>query len=160
MDELGIPAAYSVVSIYTDIDANNTVIANELQELGLDYPNMTFENWSSDVRTYKVYNLLVSIFSVTFIAILIFVTFTMMLIQLFIKTRLSLSTYTLYRINGLTFGKLIRSLILQLLMVYSVGVVYLALPHRSYIIKLLFPLRYPITLDTLILGGISNSICT
>ena len=45
LDELGIPAAYSVVSIYTDIDANNTVIANELQELGLDYPNMTFENW-------------------------------------------------------------------------------------------------------------------
>ena len=134
LDELGIPAAYSVVSIYTDIDANNTVIANELQELGLDYPNMTFENWSSDVRTYKVYNLLVSIFSVTFIAILIFVTFTMLLIQLFIKTRLSLSTYTLYRINGLTFGKLIRSLLLQLLMVYSVGVV-LSAPMTWLLIK-------------------------
>ncbi len=134
LDELGIPAAYSVVSIYTDIDANNTVIANELQELGLDYPNMTFENWSSDVRTYKVYNLLVSIFSVTFIAILIFVTLTMLLIQLFIKTRLSLSTYTLYRINGLTFGKLIRSLILQLLMVYSVGGV-LSVPMTWLLIK-------------------------
>ena len=134
LDELGIPAAYSVVSIYTDIDANNTVIANELQELGLDYPNMTFENWSSDVRTYKVYNLLVSIFSVTFIAILIFVTFTMLLIQLFIKTRLSLSTYTLYRINGLTFGKLIRSLLMQLLMVYSVGVV-LSVPMTWLLIK-------------------------
>ncbi|MBE6694597.1 MAG: hypothetical protein E7589_07520 [Ruminococcaceae bacterium] len=134
LDELGIPATYSVVSIYTDIDADNTVIANVLQELGLDYPNMTFENWSSDVRTYKVYNLLVSIFSVTFIAILIFVTFTMLLIQLFIKTRLSLSTYTLYRINGLTFGKLIRSLILQLLMVYSVGVV-LSVPMTWLLIK-------------------------
>ena len=134
LDELGIPAAYSVVSIYTDVDANNTLIAKELQVLGLDYPNMTFENWSSDVRTYKVYNLLVAIFAVTFMVILTVVTFTMLLIQLVIKTRLSLSTYALYRINGLSFRKLIASLLLQLVVAFSIGAT-LSVPMTWLVIK-------------------------
>ncbi len=134
LDELGIPATYSVVSIYTDIDANNTLIAKELQVLGLDYPNMTFENWSSDVRTYKIYNLLVTIFAVTFMGILTVVTFTMLLIQLVIKTRLSLSTYTLYRINGLSFRKLIASLLLQLVAAFSIGAI-LSVPMTWLLIK-------------------------
>ena len=33
-------------------------------------------------------------------------------------------------------------------------------PNRSYSIRLLLPFRYPINPDTLILGGISSSICT
>ena len=134
LDELGIPAAYSVISIYTDVGANNTLIAKELQVLGLDYPNMTFENWSSDVRTYKIYNLLVAIFAVTFMVILTVVTFTMLLIQLVIKTRLSLSTYTLYRINGLSFRKLIASLLLQLVAAFSIGAI-LSVPMTWLIIK-------------------------
>lgn len=134
LDELGIPATYSAVSIYTDVDANNTLIAKELQVLGLDYPNMTFENWSSDVRTYKIYNLLVAIFAVTFMVILTVVTFTMLLIQLVIKTRLSLSTYTLYRINGLSFRKLIASLLLQLVAAFSIGAI-LSVPMTWLLIK-------------------------
>ena len=134
LDELGIPTTYSVVSIYTDVDANNTLIAKELQVLGLDYPNMTFENWSSDVRTYKIYNLLVAIFAVTFMVILTVVTFTMLLIQFVIKTRLSLSTYTLYRINGLSFRKLIASLLLQLVAVFTIGTI-LSAPMTWLIIK-------------------------
>lgn len=134
LDELGIPTTYSVVSIYTDVDANNTLIAKELQVLGLDFPNMTFENWSSDVRTYKIYNLLVTIFAVTFMVILTVVTFTMLLIQFVIKTRLSLSTYTLYRINGLSFRKLIASLLLQLVAAFSIGAI-LSVPMTWLIIK-------------------------
>lgn len=144
LDELGIPAAYSVVSIYTDVDANNTLIAKELQVLGLDYPNMTFENWSSDVRTYKIYNLLVAIFAVTFMTILTVVTFTMLLIQLVIKTRLSLSTYTLYRINGLSFRKLIASLLLQLVAAFSIGAI-LSVPMTWLIIKKSFNILGAIT---------------
>ena len=144
LDELGIPATYSVVSIYTDIDANNTLIAKELQVLGLDYPNMTFENWSSDVRTYKIYNLLVAIFAVTFMVILTVVTFTMLLIQLVIKTRLSLSTYTLYRINGLSFQKLIASLLLQLVAAFSIGAI-LSVPMTWLIIKKSFNILGAIT---------------
>ena len=144
LDELGIPATYSVVSIYTDIDANNTLIAKELQVLGLDYPNMTFENWSSDVRTYKIYNLLVAIFAVTFMVILTVVTFTMLLIQLVIKTRLSLSTYTLYRINGLSFRKLIASLLLQLVAAFSIGAI-LSVPMTWLIIKKSFNILGAIT---------------
>lgn len=144
LDELGIPAAYSVVSIYTDVDANNTLIAKELQVLGLDYPNMTFENWSSDVRTYKIYNLLVAIFAVTFMVILTVVTFTMLLIQLVIKTRLSLSTYTLYRINGLSFRKLIASLLLQLVAAFTIGTI-LSAPMTWLIIKIGFNISSTIT---------------
>ena len=144
LDELGIPAAYSVVSIYTDVGANNTLIAKELQVLGLDYPNMTFENWSSDVRTYKIYNLLVAIFAVTFMVILTVVTFTMLLIQLVIKTRLSLSTYTLYRINGLSFRKLIASLLLQLVAAFSIGAI-LSVPMTWLIIKKSFNILGAIT---------------
>lgn len=144
LDELGIPAAYSVISIYTDVGANNTLIAKELQVLGLDYPNMTFENWSSDVRTYKIYNLLVAIFAVTFMVILTVVTFTMLLIQLVIKTRLSLSTYTLYRINGLSFRKLIASLLLQLVAAFSIGAI-LSVPMTWLIIKKSFNILGAIT---------------
>ena len=144
LDELGIPAAYSVVSIYTDVGANNTLIAKELQVLGLDYPNMTFENWSSDVRTYKIYNLLVAIFAVTFMVILTVVTFTMLLIQLVIKTKLSLSTYTLYRINGLSFRKLIASLLLQLVAAFSIGAI-LSVPMTWLIIKKSFNILGAIT---------------
>ncbi len=134
LNELGIPATYSVISIYTDVDANNTLIAKELQVLGLDYPNMIFENWSSDVRTYKIYNLLVAIFAVTFMVILTVVTFTMLMIQFVIKTRFSLSTYTLYRINGLSFRKLIASLLLQLVAAFSIGAI-LSVPMTWLIIK-------------------------
>lgn len=144
LDKLEIPASYSVISIYTDVNADNAVIADELRSLGLEYPNMTFENWSSDVRTYKMFNLLVSIFSVTFMAILTVVTFTMLLIQFYIKTRLSLSTYTLYRINGLSFRKLLVSLLLQLFVVFSVGTV-LSVPMTWLLIKNSFKVATTIT---------------
>lgn len=144
LDKLEIPASYSVISIYTDVNADNAVIADELRTLGLEYPNMTFENWSSDVRTYKMYNLLVSIFAMTFIAILTVVTFTMLLIQFYIKTRLSLSTYTLYRINGLSFRKLLVSLLLQLFVVFSVGMV-LSVPMTWLLIKKSFKIATTIT---------------
>lgn len=144
LDKLEIPASYSVISIYTDVDANNNFIADELQVLGLKYPNMTFENWSSDVRTYKIYNLLVSVFAVTFMAILTVATFTLLLIQFYIKTRLSLSAYTLYRINGLSFEKLIVSLLLQLLTVFSVGTL-LSVPMTWLLIKNSFKIATTIT---------------
>jgi len=105
---------------------------------------MTFENWSSDVRTYKIYNLLVAIFAVTFMVILTVVTFTMLLIHLVIKTRLSLSTYTLYRINGLSFRKLIASLLLQLVAAFSIGAI-LSAPMTWLIIKIGFNISSTIT---------------
>lgn len=122
LDELDIPARYSVVSIFTDTDADNEKIAEELQTLGLSLPNMTLENRSSDVRTYKILNLLVAIFSVTLITIIVVITFAVLTILQLTKTRLNLPTFRLYRVNGLGFRKLIRILALQLLTFYVAGV--------------------------------------
>lgn len=121
LDKLEIPAGYSVVSIYTDINADNEKIAEELQTLGLSRPNMTFEDRSSDVRTYKILNLLVRIFSVTLITIMAVITLAVLTMLLFTKTRLSLPDFLLYRMNGLSFLKLIRFLTLQLLVFYAIG---------------------------------------
>lgn len=112
--------------------------------MGLAYQNMTFENWSSDVRTYKIYNLLVLFFALTLMFILAVVTLTMLLIQFYFKTKLSLSTYTLYRINGLSFRKLIVSLLLQLFIVFSIGTV-LSVPMSWLLIKNSFMIATSVT---------------
>lgn len=134
LDKLNIPALYSVISIYTDVNANNDLIAAELESEGLSLPYMTFENWSSDVRNYKIYNLLVSIFAVTLVVILTVVAFVLFLSQFYIKTSLGLPIYALYRINGLNFNSLLLSCFAQVIGTYLIGAV-LSIPITTYLLK-------------------------
>lgn len=134
-DVLGVPAKYSTLSIYTDNKADNEKIAAELSELCVNYPKMTFENWSSDIRSYKIYNMLVGIFAVTFIIILIVSSLILLSSQLYIKTRLSASSYSLFRINGLSFRKLLASLSLQNIVMFIIGAI-LSYPITQQLIKI------------------------
>lgn len=120
-DVLGVPAKYSTISIYTDDKADNDNIASELSELCVGYPKMTLENWSSDIKSYKIYNMLVYIFAVTLIVIIVISSLILLSSQMYIKTKLSASSYSLFRINGLSFKKLLSSLCLQNILMFIIG---------------------------------------
>lgn len=120
-DVLGVPAKYSTISIYTDNKADNDNIASELSELCVGYPKMTLENWSSDIKSYKIYNMLVYIFAVTLIVIIVISSLILLSSQMYIKTKLSASSYSLFRINGLSFKKLLSSLCLQNILMFIIG---------------------------------------
>ena len=134
-ETLGVPTKYSTLSIYTDNNADNAKIAEDISELCLKYPKMTFENWSSDIESYKIYNMLVRLFTVTFIVILIISSLALLSSQLYIKTMMSSSSYSLYRLNGLSFGMLFRSLWLQNIIIYVIGAV-ISYPITKLLIKI------------------------
>jgi hypothetical protein len=153
LDKLNIPALYSVMNIYTDIEADNAIIADELEIEGLSLPYMTFENWSSDVRNYKIYNLLVAIFAITLVVILAVVAFILFLSQFYIKTNLSLPVYSLYRINGLSFNSLLISCFAQVIITYFIGVIC-SVPITIYLLKKsmkILNLQYYLSVKTYIL---------
>ena len=157
-DELNIPALYSVISIYTDIHADNELIATELESEGLSLPYMIFENWSSDVQNYKIYNLLIGIFSVTFVCILVAVAFILLLSQFYMKTNLSLSTYALYRINGLPFHSLLLSCFVQVVITYLIGAT-LSIPITITLLKAsmkILNIKYflPIDVHAAVIGSV------
>ena len=121
-DILGIPATYSVVSVYTDVGADNNYIASQLENMGLAFPHMIFENWASDMENFRIYNLLVAMFAIIFVCVLAIVGLILFLSQFYIKTTLSLPVYALYRINGLSLSTIMRSWIMQAILMYIIGV--------------------------------------
>jgi hypothetical protein len=100
----------------------------------LHLPHMVFENWSSDMESYKIYNLLVAMFAIIFVCILVVVGFILFVSQFFIKTNLSLPTYALYRINGLSLNSILRSWLIQALLMCLVGVA-LSVPLTIYLMN-------------------------
>ena len=65
--------------------------------------------------------MLVYIFAVTLIVIIVISSLILLSSQMYIKTKLSASSYSLFRINGLSFKKLLSSLCLQNILMFIIG---------------------------------------
>ena len=121
LKSMNIPATYSIVSIYTkdgyDTSELNKIIANYSYKV----PCMKLQDWQADVKTYKVFNLMVQIFVITLLSVISFTTLVILMSQLYIKTQLSMKNYALLRINGLSYRQLVCLWILQVFMVFKAG---------------------------------------
>ncbi|MDD4297620.1 MAG: hypothetical protein PHC69_11810 [Ruminiclostridium sp.] len=82
---------------------------------------MKLQDWQADVKTYKVFNLMVQIFVITLLSVISFTTLVILMSQLYIKTQLSMKNYALLRINGLSYRQLACLWILQVFMVFKAG---------------------------------------
>jgi ABC-type transport system, involved in lipoprotein release, permease component len=121
LTKMNIPATYSIVSIYTKDGYDSNDLSKIIANYSYKVPNMILEDWQSDIKTYKVFNLLVYIFVLTLLSVLILTTLTVLMSQLLIKTQLSMKNYALLRINGLSFWGLIRLLVLQVCLIIGIG---------------------------------------
>ncbi|MFY9381678.1 MAG: hypothetical protein WBI55_02235 [Eubacteriales bacterium] len=138
-DALGIEGNYSLIKIYGEYGADMNKLTHELEKLS-SVPYMMFTNFVSKVAEYKEFNRLVAIFSITLLGMMVFAAVTLLSSQLYIKTRLSLPTYALYRVNGLSLCSVGLTYFLEIIGAYIVGAV-LSLPF-TYIL-----LRYAIDLS-------------
>ncbi len=132
-DILDIPAAYSIVSVYADPNYSDNELTNRYAELTKQVPNMQFQNWITDTKTYKIFNLTVALYVFTLIAILALTVLVVLSSQLLSLTRFSLKTYALLRLNGLKFNEIIKSIFIQSGIVTLIGEI-IGIPISVFII--------------------------
>ncbi len=121
LSKMDIPATYSIVSIYTKDGYDSSELSRIIANYSYKVPYMILEDWQADIKTYKVFNLMVYIFVATLLSVLALTTLMVLMSHLFIKTRLSMKNYALLRINGLSFRRLIRLLVLQVGLIIITG---------------------------------------
>lgn len=120
-DVLNIPATYSIVSVYANPNYPDNELTNRYTELSKEVPNMEFQNWITDIKTYKIFNLMVNVYVFTFTAILVITTLAVLSSQLLNLTQFSLKAYVLLRINGLKFNKIVLSIFIHSVFVTFIG---------------------------------------
>ncbi len=119
--KMSIPATYSIVSIYTEDGYNSNELSRIIANYSYKAPYMILQDWQADIKTYKVFNLMVYIFVVTLFCILVATTLAILMSQLIIKTQLSMKNYALLRINGLSFRRLVRLWVSQVSLTIIAG---------------------------------------
>jgi hypothetical protein len=122
-DVLGIPGNYSAVSIYTKPEFSDNDLINHFSEISAKVPAMEFQNWITDTKTYKIYNILIAVYVTLLLSILAVTTFVIIASGLYNITRFSIKTYSLLRINGLQFNKIVRLQFIQLTAVILIGII-------------------------------------
>jgi ABC-type lipoprotein release transport system permease subunit len=140
-DILGIPGNYSTVSIYTNPDFSDNVLINHFSEISSEVPSMEFQNWISDTKTYKIYNILIAVYVTLLLSILTVTTFVIIASGLYNTTRFSIRTYALLRINGLQFNQIVKLLFIQSTAVTLIGII----------------IGIPVSVLTIMLFGINQS---
>lgn len=118
---LDVPAAYSIVSVYVKPNYSDNDLTNHYAELSKQVPNMEFQNWITDTKTYKIFNLMVNIYVFILITILVITTFVVLSSQLLNLTQFSLKTYVLLRLNGLKLNELVKLIFIQACFVTLIG---------------------------------------
>lgn len=121
LTKMNIPATYSIISIYTKDGYDSNELSRIIANYSYKVPYMILEDWQADIKTYKVFNLMVYIFVATLLSVLALATLAILMSQLFIKTQLSMKNYALLRINGLSFWRLVRLWLLQVCLIISTG---------------------------------------
>lgn len=122
-EQLGIDATYNRLRIYmessADYDKTSEIIRNYSSEL----PHMHMQDLRWELETYRHLKLMIELYCVT-LMILVILAFSLCLSgQMLFKTRLNLKKYALLRLNGLSVRKLTGMLIIQLLLLGSLGVI-------------------------------------
>jgi len=112
-DVLDIQANYSIVSVYANSNYSENDLTNRFAEFSAQVPTMEFQNWITDTKTYKIFNLMITIYVSILLAILAFTTLIVITSQLFNLTQFSIKIYTLLRLNGLKFCTIIRLIFIQ-----------------------------------------------
>lgn len=121
LTRMNIPATYSIVSIYTKDGYNSGELSQIIADYSYRVPYMMLQDWQADIKTYKVFNLMVYIFVAALLIVLVLTTFMVLMSQLLIKTQLSMRNYALLRINGLSFCRLVRLWVFQVLIIIISG---------------------------------------
>lgn len=108
-EALDITALYSIVSVYTKPNYSDNELTNRYVELSAQVPSMQFQNWIIDTKTYKVFNLMISVYVFVLIVILLLTTFAILSSQQLNLTRFSFKTYSLFRLNGMKLNQIVMS---------------------------------------------------
>ncbi len=115
---LGLDATYSVASIYAEDEEKTGAVIYEYFE---QEKHMILEDWAAEMREYKTYQFFQYSFILMFLIVLIGTVFVIFTSQLLIKTKLSMDRYVLFRINGVTYRKIIGIVMGQFVFVIMAG---------------------------------------
>jgi len=117
----GLDATYSNISVYTKQGTPTEEISQMFADMSYKVPNMALEDFQMEVKTYKVYNLMIYIFVVSLLSVLTVTTLIIMSSQLLAKTQLNMRNNALLRINGLNFWRIVRLWLYQVCAVILLG---------------------------------------
>ena len=124
-EKLGVTADYSIVSVYGNSDYSDTQLVDCLTDYTKDITqsggNMIFENWITDTKANKIFNLMIDAFVITLIIILVITTLIILMSQFYNLVQFSMKNYALLRLNGLPFKAIVRQIFIGAFIVSLIG---------------------------------------
>lgn len=147
----GIDVTYNRIRIYAEDSADINLLTNELFSIASNYPRMTLDNLTSQLKNYRELNYLVSLMCILLISLVFIVGVVTTVTQMLSKTKIYKEYYRLYRMNGLHFGDVIYLFFIQIVIVIAIAIIIM-LPISCLIM-------YSLGVTSLaIFWGIMNSI--
>ena len=117
----GLEANYSNVSVYSKQGYSAEEVSQSVSNLSNQVPNMVLTDYQKEVQTYKIYKFMINLYVASLLIVLVITTGIILSSQLLAKTQLNMRSFSLLRINGVSFGRIVRLLISQVLLVLTVG---------------------------------------
>lgn len=82
-ENIGINSEYSVMDIYSNDKYSNKETSNIMSNYASEFPNMIMENWTNEIRNYKIFNMLVKYFVIIFILAIVLTAFIFLSSQVY-----------------------------------------------------------------------------
>ena len=115
------------MDIYSNDKYSNKETSNIMSNYASEFPNMIMENWTNEIRNYKIFNMLVKYFVIIFILAIVLTAFIFLSSQVYNLTYAYMWYYKLLRINGMSlrhimFNAVKKSLIYSLISGILLGI--------------------------------------
>ena len=125
---LGFDASYGVVDIYADPGFTGEEASAVISSYAADVPGMRYENWTAQVKNYRLFNDMIRFFSVTFLAVIILTDLVFLSVELYGGISAKMRYFRLLWINGMPKQQLAAELIFFALKTSLATAVFLGVP--------------------------------
>ncbi len=127
-DSIGIYSKYSVIDIYSNDKYDAAETSNIVSSYSSKLPNMAMDNWTNEVRNYRIFNRLVEYFVIIFVLVIALTAFIFLSSQMYNLTYAYMKYYKLLRINGMSLRRIMLNIVKGSLIYSLVSGILLGIP--------------------------------
>ena len=122
-ENYGIDVTYNRIRVYARDNTDINLLTNELSSIAMNYPRMTLDNRTNQLKNYRELNYLISLMCILLTALVFIVGVVTTTTQMLSKTKIHMEYYHLYIMNGLHFSEIAYLFFIQIILVIVLAIV-------------------------------------
>lgn len=121
LESYGVDATYNRIRIYASESADVEILSNQIASIAIDYPRMSLDNMTNQLKNYRELNYLLSLICKLLMVMVLVIGVITIVSQMISKSRIHNEYYRLYRMNGMHFIEVVFMFFVQIVIVVLVS---------------------------------------